>query len=244
MSFDTLQESRILRKILRIVGLWVDDGEHQHRVPSIVVGLLIHGPLTFSYTILMWIDVFVSSDLTQATDVLYIALTETALVVKIISILTHRKLARSIFDVWQTDDRFKLQSLEERLMWKESFATFTIVSIPYIACSLSVVGCTFAAALFTNVYRLPFSYWTPFDCHDPKYYWYAYFYGAIAMPLTCIANCTLDMWQCYMMQHLAVSFKLIATRLEKLGRSEHEPHSVVMRKLIRIIQLEQKVKRC
>lgn len=145
MSFDTLQESRILRKILRIVGLWVDDGEH--RVPSIVVGLLIHGPLTFSYTILMWIDVFVSSDLTQATDVLYIALTETALVVKIISILTHRKLARSIFDAWQTDDRFKLQSLEERLMWKESFATFTIVSIPYIACSISVVGCTFAAAL-------------------------------------------------------------------------------------------------
>lgn len=98
MSFDTLQNSRALRRILSSVALWTEGEERG--LPAIVVSLLVHVPLTFSYTILMWMDVYGSVDLTQATDVLYIALTETALVVKILSLLYHRKMARRMFDEW------------------------------------------------------------------------------------------------------------------------------------------------
>lgn len=238
MSFDTLQNSRALRRILSSVALWTEGEERG--LPAIVVSLLVHVPLTFSYTILMWMDVYGSFDLTQATDVLYIALTETALVVKILSLLYHRKMARRMFDEWQSGEQFRLQSPQEIWMWKHSVSSFRIVSFLYIGCSFSFVGCEFVVVLFLNGYRLPFPYWTPFNWNQPIYYWFAYFYEVLAMPLTCISNCTLDMWQCYIMLHLAICYRLIGMRLHQLN---NKPSTNVTQAIVRIVQFEQKVKR-
>ncbi|XP_061396632.1 odorant receptor 94a-like [Musca vetustissima] len=241
MSFDTLQKSKTLRKILWFVGLWTEDDKGA--LPAMVKSLLIHVPLSFTYTILMWMDVYFSADLNQATDVLYVALTETALVVKIISILYHRNIARQMFEEWRSSEQFRLHSVQEKWMWRQSFRTFGIVSFLYITCSFSVVVYAFAAVLFLNTYQLPFPYWTPFNWNQPIYYWYAYFYGALATPLTCISNITLDMWQCYIMLHLAVCYKLIAMRLQQLNGNPKEANRNVTKDIIRIVQFEQKVKR-
>ncbi|XP_073834484.1 odorant receptor 94a-like isoform X2 [Musca autumnalis] len=223
-SFDTLQKSRTLRKILAYVGLWTEaDEERAWR--GIALSLLIHVPLTFSYTILMWMDVYFSTDLPQATDVLYMALTETALVVKILSLLYYRNMARRMFNEWQNGEQFRLHSVMEKRMWRRSFSTFGIVFRWYITCSFSVVGCSFAAVLFLNTYKLPFPYWTPFDWNQPIYY------------------CTLDMWQCYIMLHLATCYRLIAMRLQNLNDKPNEGENSVKQDIIEIVQFEQEVKR-
>ncbi|XP_013109245.1 odorant receptor 94a-like [Stomoxys calcitrans] len=240
MSFDTLQNSRSIHRILTFVGLWFDD-EIKH-VPALVISLLIHVPLTFTYTLLMWMEVIVSTDLYQATDVLYIALTETALIMKILSILRHRHLAKSMFRQLRYDDKFQLKNVQEHMMWRRSFKKFNLVSRLYIGCCLFVLCASLAVPLFVEEYTLPFPFWTPFDWRQPIYYWYAYIYGALAMPLTCLSNCTLDMWQCYIMQHLAACFRLNAMRLQKVGNA-NETDVQVTEAVIYIIRLEQEVKR-
>ncbi|XP_013109246.1 odorant receptor 94a [Stomoxys calcitrans] len=240
MSFDTLQNSRTIHKILTFVGLWIE-GDIK-RVPALVISLLIHVPLTFTYTLLMWMEVIASTDITQATDVLYVALTETALIVKILSILRRRHLAKSMFRQLRYDDKFQLKNVQEHMMWRRSFKTFGIVSSLYITTSLSVVWIAFTVPLFLKEYTLPFPFWTPFDWRQPIYYWYAYIYEVLAMPLTCLSNCTLDMWQCYIMQHLAACLRLSAMRLQKLGHA-NENDVEATETVICIIQLQQEVKR-
>ncbi|XP_075154544.1 odorant receptor 94a-like [Haematobia irritans] len=239
MAFDSLENLHIIHKLLRYAGLWTDSDDVRG---SLVISLLVHGPLTFTYTLLMWMEVMVSTDIIEASDVLYMALTETALIVKIMSILRHRHHAKSMLKRWQCDEQLELQNSQERLMWKKSFSMFNIVSFMYIVSSLSVVISSFTIVLLLKEYTLPFLFWTPFDWHNPPYYWYAYLYGALAMPLTCLSNCTLDMWQCYIMQHLAVYFKVIAMRFQTLGRS-NETHQNTTKTLLSIIKMEQDIKR-
>ncbi|XP_065363675.1 odorant receptor 94a-like [Calliphora vicina] len=245
MAYDTLQKSRILITILSSTGVLTNEKLHHRNLPKmspIYYKLMLHIPLTFTFTLLMWLDVLFSSDLNQATDILYMVLTETALVVKILSVWYHDALVKSLFNEWQQNEMFKLQTTQESVMWQRTFKLYGIVAFVYIAGSLSVVCSSFTAVLFLNVYRLPYSYWTPFNWKHPLKYWYAYCYEFIAMPLTCICNCTLDMFHCYMMQHLALYFKLIAMRLENLGTNKDETNAGVTQKLLRIIEFHLKLK--
>ncbi|XP_037824950.1 odorant receptor 94a-like [Lucilia sericata] len=218
MAYNTLEKSRVIIKILATIGILTNKKLHLKlsKVPPIYYKLMIHVPLTFTYTTLMWLEVIFSSDIYEATDVLYMVLTETALVVKILSIWYHDALIKSLFNEWQQNEMFKLYTTQEFYMWQP--------------------------VLFLNSYELPFLYWTPFNWKHPSNYWYAYFYELFAMPLTCLSNCTSDMLLCCMMQHLALYFKLIAMRLENLGNKKGEINSVVTKKLLTIIKFHLKLK--
>lgn len=245
MAFDTLQNSRIIVKILTTIGVLTNEKLRRYlpNISPICYKLILHAPLTFTYTILMWLEVLSSSDLNQATDVLYIALTETALVIKILSVWYHDALIKSMYNEWQQNEMFELKTMQEYVMWQRPVKIFSLVAFLYITCSLSVVFCAFAAVLFLNKYQLPFPYWTPFNWKHPSNYWYAYLYELFAMPLTCISNGTLDMLLCYMMQHLALLFKLIAMRLENLGTKRGETNACITKKLLKIIEFHLKLKR-
>ncbi|KNC23846.1 putative odorant receptor 94b, partial [Lucilia cuprina] len=243
-AYNTLEKSCIIIKILTTIGILTNKKLHLKlaKVPPIYYKLMIHIPLTFTYTTLMWLEVIFSSDIYEATDVLYMVLTETALVVKILSIWYHDALIKSLFNEWQQNAMLKLYTTQEYFMWQRTIKLFGIVAFLYITCSVSVLCFSFTAVLFLNSYELPFLYWTPFNWKHPSNYWYAYFYELFAMSLTCLSNCTSDMLLCYMMQHLALYFKLIAMRLENLGNRKDEINSVVTKKLLTIIKCHLKLK--
>ncbi|KAM7348096.1 odorant receptor 94a-like [Cochliomyia hominivorax] len=244
MAYDTLEKSRIIIKILTAVGILTNEKLQRRlpKIPSIFFKLLIHLPLTFTLTISMWWEVLSSTDLYDASDVLYIVLTETALVVKVLSAWYNDALIKSMFSEWQHNEMFELETTEECFIWRDAMQTYNLIKILYIGCSLSVVGFGFTAVLFLNHYQLPFPYWLPFDWTDPLNYWYAYSYELIALPVTCISNCTSDMFFCYMMQHLALQFKIAAMRLEKLGFEKNENNRETTKKLLGIIKLHLKLK--
>lgn len=249
MSFDTIQKSRTIIKILKNCGIWKnyvdndDDEPGKRKISTFFYPLLIQTPVTFLFGILMCLELIFSSDLSQAVDVLYIFLTLFALVIKVLNAWYYDALAKTMFKEWQTNEMFQLKTLQERLMWQRSFKIFSRVAILYIFWCLAVVTGDFTVALFINKYQLPYALWMPFDHRDPLYFWYAYIYELFAMSVSCLTNITLDMLHCYMMQHLTLCFKLIAMRLENLNSQKFETNNNVTQKLVDIIKLDQKVKR-
>ncbi|KAM7348098.1 odorant receptor 94a-like isoform 1-T2 [Cochliomyia hominivorax] len=244
MTYDTLEKSHIIIKILETFGVLTNKELHR-KLPKLsptCFKLLIHSPLTFTFTILMWLEVLNSEDLNQACDVLYVVLTEIALIVKLLNVWYHDALIKSMFFEWQQNKIFELQTTEECVIWRNIMKLYSVVAFLYIGCSLSVVGFAFTAVLYLSRYQLPFSYWLPFNWKDPLNYWYAYSYELITVPVTCISNSTADMFFCYMMLHLAMHFKVIAMRLEQLGFGKNETNSQVTRKLLTIIKLHLKLK--
>lgn len=245
MTYDTLEKSHIIIKILSIFGVLNNDKLHLKlpKIPPIYFKLMLHLPLTFTYVTLMWLEVITSTDLNEAIDVLYMVLTETALVMKLLSVWYHDALIKSLFEEWQQNEMFQLQTTQECVMWRDKIKMYSIVAFLYITCSLSVVGCAFVAVLFNKTYQMPFPYWLPFNWKDPLKFWYAYIYELFSMPLTCISNCTMDMLFCYMMQHLALCFKVLAIRLEHLGFGKNETNLDITKKLLAIIKFHVKLKR-
>ncbi|KAM7348097.1 odorant receptor 94a-like [Cochliomyia hominivorax] len=245
MTYDTLEKSRIIIKILSAVGVLTNKKLQRKfpKIPLILFKLLVQLPSTFYLTISMWWIVLSSTDLNEASDILYIVLTETALLVKILSIWYNDKLIKSMFFEWQHNEMFELKTTEECVIWRDTMKVYNLITVNYIGCSLSVVGFGFAAVLFLSHYQLPFSYWLPFDWTDPLNYWYAYFYELITLPVACISNCTSDMFFCYMMQHLALQFKMAALRLEKLGFQNINTNRETTEKLLVVIKLHLKLKR-
>lgn len=241
MAYDTLEKSRIIIKIVATFG--VLNNELFKKISPMFFKLTIHLLTSFTITCLMWIEVLTTTDLNEASDVLYIALTETALVVKLLSIWYHDTLIKSLFNEWQNNEMFQLQSTQECVMWRDTIKLYSIVAFLYITCSLSVAGCAFTAVLFLDQYQLPFPIWLPFNWKDPLKYWYAYIYELISVPVTCIANCTMDMFLCYMMQHLALYFKLLAIRLERLGIGKDITNAGISKRLLAIIEFHVKLKR-
>ncbi|XP_037824580.1 odorant receptor 94a-like [Lucilia sericata] len=164
----------------------------------------------------MWLKIIFSSDINEANDILYVALTETGLLVKILNIWYYDALIKFLFNEWHQNEMFELYTTQERVLWQP--------------------------LLFFDSYELPFSIWTPFDWKLPSNYWYAYFYELFAAPLSCLSNCTTDMLLCYMMQHLALYFKFIGIRLENLATDEKQTNDVITKKLLTIIKLHLKLK--
>ena len=247
MSFDTLQKSHLIVKILTCIGVLTNETFRKRfpTIPVIYYKLMIHLPLGFTIGTCMWLEVVFSEDLNQATDSLAVTLTETDMIVKLISIWYYDKLIKSLFDAWQHDEMLELRTTEECSMWQRSMKIFGIVAFLYIACSLCMVTIAFIAVPFADTYQLPFIIWTPFNIQNPLQFWYAYFYEVFAMPITCLSNCTMDSFFCYMIQHLALQFKVVAMRLEKLGTEPKggDTNDSITKKLVTLIKHHRKLKK-
>lgn len=246
MAFDTLQKSHCIVKILTICGI-LTNNKLLAKLPKfqpICYKLLLHVPLTFTFTLLMWLEVSFSSDLSQATDALYVTLTETGLLVKILSVWYYEVLVKSLFNEWQQNEMFRLQTIQECAIWERRTKVYSHLVFLYIGFSLIATTCACTSVLFLNSYQLPFPIWLPFDWKSPLNYWCVYVYELFAMPLTCLSNSTLDTFFCFMIQHLALHFKMIALRLKALGNNQKDGSNTdVTKRLIAIIELHLKLKR-
>lgn len=233
MQLSSTEHSRLIIYILSKCGVLRDPAK------TLPLNTMLHVPITFTFTTLMWLKVIFSSNLNDVTDVLHLAFTETGLVIKILSAWRFARLLQFVFLEWQTNNLFSMKSANEQLIWNGQFKSFKITAFVYMSCSLSVVIFSFISVPLMKTYRLPFAFWTPAGWEQSSYFWYICFYDFIGITFTCISNCTVDMYFCYLLKHITVCLRMISVRLVKLGYSSED----VTKNLKEIITFHNKLKR-
>ncbi|EDV54074.1 odorant receptor 94a [Drosophila erecta] len=224
---DRIEAMRLILRVMQLFGLWPWSlkSEEEWTFSGFVrrhYRLLLHLPITFAFIGLMWLEAFISSNLEQAGQVLYMSITQMALVVKILSIWHHRTQAWRLMQEFQYAPAYQLHSQEEVDFWRREQRLFRWFFYIYILISLGVVysGCT--GVLFLEDYELPFAYYVPFEWQNESRYWFAYGYDMAGMTLTCISNITLDTLGCYFLFHISLLYRLLGLRLRELKNMQDD----------------------
>ncbi|XP_017485906.1 PREDICTED: odorant receptor 94a-like [Rhagoletis zephyria] len=249
MSFDTIANSRFLIRALTFLGLWPvvigNGGGSWFKRYYRCYQLFLHITLTFTLSLLMWLDVIFSDNLDHATQVLKFLLTEMSLVLKIFNIWHYSLKAAGLLHEWQMSELFVLQTVGEQEMWRCAQRAFHKVVIFYVGCSFNAAICAFVAVPFMNTRELPFPFWLPRKWRE-DYYWAMYFYEFIAMPFTCLCNIQIDLFLSYFLLHLTLCLRVIGKRLERLGNATED--DAVTKEFVKIMKMHQRVidmsKRC
>lgn len=239
---DRTPAMRLILWIMCIFGIW-SWGPTKKSDSNVLIFLkrnhryLIHLPLTFTFIGLMWLEAFVSSNLEQAGQVLYMSITEAALIVKVLNIWYRSESAWRLLHHLQSSPEYELRSGEEHSQWKKEQSNFKLYFYIYILISLGVVGSGCVGVLFLKDYELPFAYFVPFDWHHERRYWYAYGYCTACMTVNCISNITLDTLGCYFMFHVSLLYRLLGMRLRSLNVvSNEQEFQLELRKIFRLHQ--------
>lgn len=232
-------------RIMRLGGLWPLSTSREE--PPLQVFLkvnyryVLHVPITFTFIGLMWLEAFVSNNLEQAGQVLYMSLTEIALVVKILNIWYRSTAARRIMGHMKHSSDYELQSEQEHSYWQQQQRLFKCYFYLFLLASLGVVYSSCIGVLFLHDYELPFDYFVPFEYRNERRYYYAYGYSLIGMTVTSVSNVCLDALGCYFLFHLSLLYRLLGYRvrgLEYIG-SETE----FKKKLVIIFKLHNRLRK-
>nr|XP_017020734.1 odorant receptor 94a [Drosophila kikkawai] len=243
---DRTESMHLILRVMQLFGLWpwsLREGE-QWTISGFVkrnYRFLLHLPITFTFIGLMWLEAFISSNLEQAGQVLYMSITEMALVVKILSIWHHRSEAWQLMQELKHGPDYQLRGKEELDFWRREQRYFKWFFYIYILISLGVVYSACAGVLFLKEYELPFAYYVPFEWRNEKGYWFAYGYDMAGMTLTCISNITLDTLGCYFLFHISLLYRLLGLRLRALNNIKDE--ACFGRELRCIFRLHQSMRR-
>ncbi|EDW28192.1 GL27119 [Drosophila persimilis] len=112
---DRIAAVRFLITVQRWTGLlkWQDENSHDLWTwVKRIHPFALHLPLTFTYIGLMWLEALTSADFEQAGQVLYMSVTELALVTKLINIWYRREQVAGVHS--QTGRRSRLPAMQSR----------------------------------------------------------------------------------------------------------------------------------
>lgn len=224
-STNRLSAIQTLLVIQRWIGLlkWENEGEDGVLTwLKRIYPFVLHLPLTFTYIALMWYEAITSSDFEEAGQVLYMSITELALVTKLLNIWYRRHEAASLIHELQHDPAFNLRNSEEIKFWQQNQRNFKRIFYWYIWGSLFVAVMGYISVFFQEDYELPFGYYVPFEWRTRERYFYGWGYNVVAMTLCCLSNILLDTLGCYFMFHIASLFRLLGMRLEVLKNAAEE----------------------
>lgn len=243
---DRIESMRLILRVMQLFGLWPWSlkSEEEWTFTGFVkrnYRFLLHLPITFTFIGLMWLEAFISSNLEQAGQVLYMSITEMALVVKILSIWHYRTEAwRLMYELQHAKD-YQLHNQEEVDFWRREQRFFKWFFYIYILISLGVVysGCT--GVLFLEGYELPFAFYVPFEWQNERRYWFAYGYDMAGMTLTCISNITLDTLGCYFLFHISLLYRLLGLRLREMKNMKND--TIFGQQLRAIFIMHQRIRR-
>ncbi|XP_017046532.1 odorant receptor 94b [Drosophila ficusphila] len=242
-STDRLSAIQFLLVVQRWIGLLKWKNDEEAGILSCLKRIhpfVLHLPLTFTYIALMWYEAFTSSDFEEAGQVLYMSITELALIIKLLNIWYRRNETANLINELQHNPAFNLRNAEEIQFWEKNQKGFKRIFYWYICGSLVVAFMGYTSVFFQEEYELPFGYYVPFEWRSRERYFYAWGYNVVAMTLCCLSNILLDTLGCYFMFQIASLFRLIGMRLKALQNAPEEKAKPELRS---IFQLHSKVKR-
>lgn len=244
---DRISGIRSMLQLLKVFFLWQcrnnedDDATVQQKLRKFnIFRYMLHAPLSITYTVCLWIEVFMLRDLNSGASVIYMALTEAVFMVKLFNIWHFSTKAWNFINELEMSPDFEFSSIAEIRMWNKEQHNFKVMSILFFVCGLCAVVFGFISVLFLKEYQLPYEYYVPFDWRNAENYWYAYGYNMMSLPVTSISNMALDMLGCYFMFHVSILYKLLGLRMERLkvlGEAE------VVKELKAIIRFHKNIRR-
>ncbi|KAM7361976.1 uncharacterized protein ACRADG_012841 [Cochliomyia hominivorax] len=220
---DKIAGARLLLMLLKGVALWPWNFKCKNKNLNkffngieILYRLILHLPGTFTFSFLMWIEAFTSTNLDQAGNVLYMSLALSVYIVKLINIRILSKKFNSFFYELKSNVMYNLNTPEEMKMWSKHQKFFLNIVIIF-TCGSAFSGIfAFVGVLYSEEYRLGFPYWVPFEWKNPERFWYAYGFNVAGILTSGISNVGLDMLGCYMIFHIALLYKLLGLRFKKV----------------------------
>ncbi|XP_075144771.1 odorant receptor 94a-like [Haematobia irritans] len=243
-KIDRVSSTRILVIILKISGLWHwQEEEDQTLFTRILHHLhcyILHIPTSFIFCFLMWVEVFRAPDIVEAGQVLYMSLTLIIVTPKLISFWFLSTRVRRFIKDLEINPIYELCSQEEIDLWLEKQLFFKRVIKLFMSGSVFSGAAAFVGVLFEKEYQLGFPYWVPFEWHNPRGYWFAYFYDVLGIYVACFSNVAFDMLGCYLIFHIGLLYKILSKRFEAL---QEAGETEAKEKLMKFIQLHENIKR-
>ncbi|XP_017040330.1 putative odorant receptor 71a isoform X2 [Drosophila ficusphila] len=239
MDYDPIRPVRYPTRVLEYCRLWPEKGSVLRPDWINWQGYLLHVIVTLIFVILLWVEAILSKDLEHTAEILLFCLTTTALVAKILNNWKNAHVAQNLLNEWSTLDLFKLKTKQEVDMWKFEHRRYSRVFVFYVMCSAGVIPFILIQPLFDVPNELPFAIWTPFNWHQKSLFWYPFIYEAIAIPILCACNITMDGVNWYMMLHLSLCLRMLGKRLSKL----HHDDIKLKDRFLELVLLHQKLKR-
>ncbi|XP_032589786.1 putative odorant receptor 71a [Drosophila grimshawi] len=248
MDFDSIKASRIVVRFLHFFAIWPNQGSSLDtpwiRRCNRYWPYLIHGVMTFMFTVLMWVEAFVTNDFERRAEVLFIMLTMTSLLAKIVNNWRRHHIARELLEEWSTSQQFKVNFGQERDIWELAHRRFALVTYVYIFCSAGSGVCILMSSLLNYPNKLPFWMWVPYDWTQPVNFWCTFAFQVIAVPFSCLSNVGMDLLNCYLMLHISLCLELVGMRMAALAPTGNslESEQQLLAQFVAIIALHRRIK--
>lgn len=240
MSFDRIANSRFGIKLLTILGLW-----SAARNSSTFFGryyryyqFVLNTTMTFTFTLLLWMEIILSGDVDYVFQWMRLAITETCLIVKVLNIWYHAQTANELLQEWDKSDMFALKTLEEQKMWQGAQRYFRKVVAVYSLLSICSVFMALFSVFFMDTLALPIPYWMPASWRGSNA-WPLFLYEDIVVPFSCLCNTQIEFFLCYLMFHLTLCLRMIGIRMERLGDQVNDVE--ITTELENIIKIHQRI---
>ncbi|XP_036218492.2 odorant receptor 94a [Bactrocera oleae] len=236
MAFDKMANFHTLKRLLIALGLWHEGNGSRFERHYRYYQLFVHTTITFTFTLLLVLEVMYSESLNHAIDVLKFMLCEVAVVFKVLNAWYYARKISELVNEWESSEIFALRTSAEEQMWQKTQINFHKLTMIYICTGFNSAICALLSVLLMGAYELPYALWTPYDWSD-TYFWPMYCYEFIAMPFTCLCNITIDLFQAYLLLHLTLCFRVISMRLESAGTE-----NAITNEFLNNIKMHQRVK--
>lgn len=202
---------------MKLLGLWYIDSSWYK-----VYRYFLHSVFTLIFVSLMYINIWFIDGIDQFVDIFYMALTETALLAKVLTVFYYGKKVVEFTKDMQ-DPILSLKESNEKEYFTIRHQSLDFIRKVYFCICLGFCAVSFTDPFIRPNWKLPFEAWMPFDWRSWSTFFYAYFYEVIGMLVTCLSNCTMDFFQAYVLMQISLYYKLIGLRLETVGWDKRNP---------------------
>lgn len=208
-----------LKCILKMGGLWKPNGHGV--VPFLYRAYSVCFIFVFSvmYTTFMCANLYFLRDISQLTEMLFMSMTELALVLKIINFYVNNyKLKHMV----QYITEFQMENGEEEAIMR-SRLQFLIrqTVIYYILANISMDTSAANAAISAHDKIIYSAYYPGIDWqHDNTSYWAVFAYQYFGMLFTCNINLAIDSYFCIVMYLLGGQIAILGNRISNVGSDD------------------------
>lgn len=225
---DPIGSGKFIIFFMKCLGLWYIDSFWYK-----VYRYLLHSVFTLTFISLMYINMWFIDGIDEFVDILYMALTETALLAKLFTIFYYGKKVVE-FSKNMKDPILSLKHANEKEYFILRHESLNRIRKIYFNICMAFCLLSFVEPFIKPEWKLPFEAWIPFDWKSWSTYFYAYFYEVIGMLVTCLTNCTMDFFQAYVLMQISLYYKLIVFRLEKIGWDKKEDFQAKLKETIKL----------
>lgn len=220
MSLDNkrIGSSSLTRYFIRCFlafGLWLDP---KHLTKWTRLHTAVTCIFYFVYLICLMLYLFITIDLEDTVNAIYMAMTILSLFVKLINFVAKngsiRKCLKQVHD-------FKLVGNEERILYQKRHTHFARLmiyyyTVCYMTASASGINAAFQGTLpFRGSYPCSWRYGN--TC-----YWSVYTYQVVGIFLCVQLNVTLEQFTCFLMHEISIQLEILGNRIMHIGWNDEK----------------------